>query len=86
MPAQAVTAAPLSPRFYPLEQMFALTPPRGVPLQRAEPAESQPTTNRHLFIYLLSEINSLSSPTAQKDKQRNAWLEPQKTKAPNHAG
>lgn len=60
-----MTAASLSPRFYPLEQMFALTPPCGVPLQRAELAESQPTRNRRLFIHLLSEINSLSSPTAQ---------------------
>lgn len=52
MPAQAVTAASLSPCLYPLEQTFALTPPRGVPLQRAEPAESQPTRNRRLFICL----------------------------------
>lgn len=54
-----------SHHFYPLEQMFALTPPRGVPLQRAEAAESHPTRNRRLFIYLLSKINSLPSPTAQ---------------------
>lgn len=72
-----MTAASLLPRLYPLEHTFALTPPRGVPLQRAEPAESQPTRNRRLFIYL-SEINSLSSPTAQSDKQRNTWLESQK--------